>query len=168
MSEKEQYMTFSKNNTTVILPNGEKIIMPKYIENALKTYRFNFADLTLEKKCHVCKNWFKVLQVVDNELKDIHSENEYHLVKSGFGSYCQGCKLKLNNTKPNLNKHTVCKSNPIVEISTSELLKQTVFLSAENIKYIQLRAAAEGVKKNAFINRIFDNLRLNEPINKFI
>lgn len=168
MSEKEQYMTFSKNNTTVILPNGEKIIMPEYIKNSLKTYRFNFADLTLEKRCHVCKSWFKVLQVVNIELKDIHSENEYHLVKSGFGSYCQACKLKLNNTKPNESKPTVYKNNIAVKVSTSELLKQTVFLSAENIKYIQLRAAAEGVKKNAFINRIFDNLRSNEPINKFI
>lgn len=153
MSEKCSYQTFNSKRLYITLENGDQVDVPGFVGKSYKRYRYNTSDKTIEKQCYKCKTWFKVLKVRPDKLEDIHNESEFHFIshKSGYGSYCQPC------TNP-----------PASPKKSKELQKYSVFLTAENHRYIMLRCAAQNSRKTELINSLIDRERLQKPIEKFL
>ncbi len=152
----ERYQTFSKNVNYVIDNNNHKIIVP-YVEKARKRYRFATEEKILQKQCSKCEKWFEVMRLENGELIDIHNEDEIHLTKSGFISYCKKCTPK---------KLVSIKEGSDKRLNDSD--KCSVYLTELQRRYLKMRAAAVNKPMKELLGEIIDDEIRKNPIGNFL
>ena len=154
MIKKSEIQTFNTQKDFIISPDNQTIKIPNFVRKSYKRYRYNESDTTLEKQCAECQKWYAVLKVVDGVLSDCHQESDYHYMgdKSGYGSYCKKCSAP----------------KVIPKSKQEDLVKYSVFLTKDNIKYMSMRCAAQDISKTDFLNMLISEEKHKNPITKYV
>lgn len=158
-----EIIKFSRALKYIKTVDNVKVDLPNYLSRRISYYQFNYSDNTVEINCSECNSPYKVLKLenINNHWvwKDIHQEEEYHLMseKSGFSACCIKCKLKQDKRKKedisNKRKHE------------NEIKKgYTVFLSDENKRYLQLRRIADGIEITNLLNSLISDEKRKHPL----
>jgi len=129
-----RYQKFRKDQLYLVDKDGKQIKVPPYVSNAISRYRYDIDEMILEKQCYKCKEWYKVEKLENRVWKDVHDEQEYHHVDSGYGSYCKKCEQQ----KPGKKRAGRKKIN-----SSEPFEKCTVFLVKRHQIFLKVRAAQE-------------------------
>lgn len=152
----------------ILLEDNTTVQLPVWIKNRYSSLRFINDTNTLQIQCYKCKVWSDIALLKDGSWVDIHKDTEIKLHDSGFSSYCSSCCLQKEDKK---NKHSL-NPKPIDLIKKtlpiSDLEKDTIFLTAENIKYVKLRLALGDMRKADFYNYLIDQEKEKNPISKYL
>ncbi|EMU52823.1 hypothetical protein [Clostridium butyricum] len=158
----------SSNKKYIFLEDNTKVELPTWIKNRYSSLRFITDTNTLQIQCYKCKEWLNIALLKDNDWVDIHKDCEIRLRESGFSSYCSSCSLQKEDKKnkpsvPPQSRSATTQTQPI-----SDMEKDTIFLTAENLKYVKLRLALGNMRKADFYNYLIEEEKEKNPISKFL
>ena len=150
-----EFQKLSAKNKFVII-NNVKIELPTWILNRYSSLRFLSNINTLQVKCYKCNLWYDIGKYSQDGWIDIHKDLEIKLHKSGFSSYCKICNFEKD--KPKI----------LIPFPVSTMERDTIFLTAENLKYVKLRLAVTDMRKADFYNYLVEQEKKLNPIVKFL
>jgi len=127
----------NKKNLSIEI-DGQSITLPAYVERAASTYYYDPTAQTLKKRCHICKQHYDVEHYLEGKWDDIHDEEKYRKTKSGYNSYCEQC---IDKKKAR-------------QVQKSEIMKLTVYLEQEIVRFIKIKATLEGISNSEYISRL--------------
>lgn len=159
-----EIIKFGKTLKQIELKTGTVMKLPEYCTHRISSYQFNKENNTVEIICKECKKAYTVLKLQEGDdgswsWIDAHKEIEYHFMGdlSGYSPICVECKNNLPKTDKNKKKNINKKND-------EEKLPYTVFLTAENKKYLQLYRIVYDEDITDVINLLVENLRKDKPI----
>lgn len=121
MKKQNDYIYIEKNDEFINL-EGLEIKVPIYVKKALKRYRLNVSNLTLERQCFKCLKWLAVANVQNDDFIIISDSRVRYLSdKSGFDCRCDTC------SNPNTSKSFTSNKNgeeEIINISIAKDIKK--------------------------------------------
>lgn len=90
-NENEEFQKIDSKDYSVTIED-RKVITPRFVWFAVRSFRFNVENKILQRKCAACKRWYDISQFQNEEWIGIYNPQEYRQNKSGkFGSYCCLC-----------------------------------------------------------------------------
>ncbi len=166
MSEKIQIQKISSNRKFIVLEDNTKVELPSWLKKRYRSMRYLNEEKILQVNCYKCKKWFDILELSENiEWIDIHTNTEIKFTRSGFSSYCQICSTSINMVG---NTEVISKNSNGIPTPISQMEKDTIFLTPENLKYVKLRVALNDIRKADFYNHLIEKEKELNPISKFL
>lgn len=138
--------------TLSIMVDGQSISLPAYVKRAVSTYFFDARSFILKKRCHICKQFYEVEQLIEGTWQDIHDETKYRKLSSGYSSYCVQC---INEKKFRQSKK-------------GELIKVTFRLEQELSRFIKIKSTLEDISYSEYITRLVKADKQSTDLRKFM
>jgi hypothetical protein len=162
-----RYVRFSKDFMFVENDRRDKVDIPTYIALSFKRHRYDKEDKVIQKECVECLKWFNILKLEDNQLIDVHKEEEIHIRKgtSGYAIRCNNCIAK---GKVEINGSTGSGEKKIDNKIKEKNDKYSLYLRPSNKKFLVFLAATKGITVADTLNAIIEKEIKNTDIDKLV